>query len=221
MGLVAAVGTNEQPAAVVQPGEGAFDDPAVAAEAGAVFGLTSRDDRFDASLPDEATVFVVVVAAVGDDAVRSAPRPANTAAYRRHPIEQREQLGDVVAVAARKRPGQRDAAAVYEEMLLAAAAAPVDRAGTCLRAPFFACTWLESAIARDHSISPAACSSASSSSCSRCHTPASCQARNRRQHVIPQPKPSSRGRCSQPIPVCNTNKIPCNASRSSNGLRPG
>ena len=35
---------------------------------------------------------------------------------------------------------------------LAAASAPVDRAGTCLRAPLFACTWLESAIARDHSI---------------------------------------------------------------------
>jgi hypothetical protein len=50
-------------------------------------------------------------------------------------FEQREQL---------RCPGQWDAAAVYEEVLLAAAAAPVD----------FACTWLESAIARDHSISP-------------------------------------------------------------------
>src|SRR5215213_9264420 len=103
-------------------------------------------------------------------------------------------------------------------MLLAAAAAPVDRAGTRFGAPFFACTWLESAIARDHSISPAACNSASRSSCSRCQTPASCQTRNLRQHVIPQPKPSSCGRCSHPIPVCKTNKIPCNASRSSNGF---
>jgi hypothetical protein len=124
----------------VQPGEGSFDDPTVASEAGAVCGLASRDHRLDSSLPDEATVFVVVVAAVGDEAVGSSSRPADPPAHVRHPIEQREQLGDVVAVAARERPGQRDAAPVYEEMLLAAAAAPVDRAGACLRAPFFACT---------------------------------------------------------------------------------
>ena len=148
----------------MEPGEGAFDDPTLAAEPGAVFGFPSRDHRFDPALPDEAAVFVVVVAAVGDDAVWTPPRPADAAAHRWHPVEQREQLSDVVAVAAGQRPGQRQPATVYEEMLLAAAAAPVDRAGTRLRAPFFACTWLESAIARDHSISLAACSSASNSS---------------------------------------------------------
>jgi L-fuconate dehydratase len=58
----------------------------------------------------------------------------------RHAVEQREQLCDVVAVAAGERPGQGDAAAVYEEMLLATAPASVDRAGARLRAPFFACT---------------------------------------------------------------------------------
>src|SRR5205823_11823653 len=142
-------------------------------------------------------------------------------AYRRHPIEQPQQLRDVVAVAAGERPGERDPAPLYEQVVLAAAPAAVNRAGTRLRAPFFACRWLESATARDQSISPAACSSASSSACSRAHTPACCQLRNRRQAVIPQPKPSSCGRCSQPIPVCSTNKIPCNTRRSSNGLRPG
>lgn len=81
------VGAEEESAAVVEPGEGALDDPAVASEPGSVFGLASRDHRFDASLPDEATVLVVVVAAVGDDTVRSPPRPADTAADWRHPIE--------------------------------------------------------------------------------------------------------------------------------------
>jgi hypothetical protein len=138
--LVAAVGAKEESAAVVQPGEGAFHDPAVTAEAGAALGLTSRDHRLDAALQDEAAVLDVVVAAVGDDAVGSPSRPAGTAAYGRYSVEQREQLRDVVSVAARQRPGQRQPAAVYEEMLLAAAAAPVDGAGTRLRAPFFACT---------------------------------------------------------------------------------
>src|SRR5215207_7572383 len=221
MGLVAAVGAEEQPAAVVEPGEGAFDDPAVSAEAGAVYGLAPGDHRLDAALPEQPPVLVVVVAAVGDDAVGSPPWPSDATADRRYPIEQRQQLRDVVAVTAGQRPGQRQPAAIYEEMLFAPAAAPVDRAGTRLRTPFFACTWLESAIARDHSISPAACNSASNSSCSRCQTPAASHARSRRQQVIPQPKPSSCGKCSQPTPVCSTNKIPCNASRSSNGFRPG
>src|SRR4051812_18394242 len=186
-----------------------------------MLALASRDHWLDAALTDEPAVLVVVVAAVGDDAVGAFPRSADTAADRRHAVEQLEQLGDVVAIAARERPGERQSAAVYEEGLLAAAPAAIDGAGTRLRAPFFAWMWLESATARDHSISPEACNSASSNSCNRCQTPASCQARNLRQHVMPQPKPSSCGRCSQPIPVCKTNKIPCNASRSSNGLRPG
>jgi hypothetical protein len=140
VGFVAAVGAEEQPASVMQPGEGALDDPAVAAESGSMLGLASRDHRLGPPLPDDAAVLVVVVAAVGDHAVGPSPRSADTTAYRRHPVKQSEQLGDVVAVAAGERPGERQAAAVYEEVLLAAAAASVDRAGTRLRAPFFACT---------------------------------------------------------------------------------
>jgi len=47
--LVAAVVADEQPLEVVQPGEGALDDPAVAAEAGAVLGLAARDVGADAA----------------------------------------------------------------------------------------------------------------------------------------------------------------------------
>jgi hypothetical protein len=219
--LVAAIGTNEQAAAVVQPGEGALDDPAVATEPGAVLSLAASDDRLHAALPDEPAVLVVVVAAVGDQRPRSASRPPYPAADRRHTVEQLEQLGGVVAVATGERPGERDTAAVYKQVVLAAATASVGRAGTCLLAPFFACRWLESATARSHSSRSAACSSASSSSWSFSQTPACCQSRSLRQAVIPQPKPSSCGRCRQPIPVCNTNKMPCNTRRSSSGLRPG
>jgi hypothetical protein len=149
--VVAAVGADQEAAAVVEPGEAAFDDPTLAAEAGAVLGLAAGDDRLDATRPDEAAVLVVVVAAVSDQRLGPAPRPADPAPHGRHAVEQLEQLGDVVAVAAGERPGERDAAAVYEEMVLAAPAAAIDRAGTGFRAPFFACRWLESAIARSHS----------------------------------------------------------------------
>jgi hypothetical protein len=48
-------------------------------------------------------------------------------------------LRDVVAVGSCERPGERQAAAVYEDVVLAARTAPVDRAGADFRAPFFAC----------------------------------------------------------------------------------
>ncbi len=102
--------------------------------------LAPRDQRLDAALPYESPVLVVVVAAVGEQPLRSPPRSPDTPTHRRHQVDQSEQLRDVVAVAARECPGERDAAAVYEQVLLAATAAPVDRAGTRLRAPFFACT---------------------------------------------------------------------------------
>ena len=139
MDVVAAVGADEESAAVVQPGEGAFDDPAVTAEPGAVLGLAAGDDRFDAALPDEAAVLVVVVATVGEQRRGSASWPADAAADGRHSVEQLDQLGDVVAVAAGERPGQRQPAAVYEEVMLAAPAAAIDRVWTGFRAPFFAC----------------------------------------------------------------------------------
>ena len=118
MDVVAAVGADEEAAAVVEPGEGALDDPALTAKAGAMLGLAASDHWFDAALPDEATVLVMVVTAVGDQHLRSATRPADAATHRRHPVEQLEQLGDVVAVAAGERPGKRDPARVYEKVML-------------------------------------------------------------------------------------------------------
>jgi len=138
--VAAAFVADEQSLEVVQPGEGALDDPAVASEAGAVLGLPACDHGLDAALADETPVLVVVVAAVGEDAVGTPPWPAATATDRRHRVEQRDQLGDVVAVAARDREGERDPGRVDEEMLLRAGAASVDRARARFGAPFFACT---------------------------------------------------------------------------------
>jgi hypothetical protein len=100
--LVESIGAHEQSAPVVEPGEGAFDDPAVASEPGAVAGLAAGDDRFDPAASNEATVFVVVVAAISEEGVRSAAWPARPPANRRDAVEQLEQLGHVVAVRSRQ-----------------------------------------------------------------------------------------------------------------------
>ena len=138
MDVGSAVGADEESFDLVEPGEGAFDDPAVAAEPGAVFGLAAGDHRFDAALADEAAVLVVVVATVGEQGLWSSAWPADAAADGWYPVEEVEELADVVAVAAGQCPGKRDAVAVYEEVVLAACPAAIDGAGTRFRAPFFA-----------------------------------------------------------------------------------
>ena len=66
MDVGAAVVADEQAAALVEPGEAAFDDPALASKSGAVLGQAARDQRLDPTCTDEAAVLVVVVAAVGE-----------------------------------------------------------------------------------------------------------------------------------------------------------
>jgi hypothetical protein len=133
-----AVVADEQAAALVEPGEAALDDPAFAPQAGAVLGEAARDQRFDPAFTDEPPVLVVVVAAVAQEHGGPASGPARAAADGRHPVEQGRQHEGVVSVRARQQPGQRHAGGVGQEVVLAARAAPVDRARADLLAPFFA-----------------------------------------------------------------------------------
>jgi hypothetical protein len=49
VGFGSAVVADKQPFELVQPGEGALDDPAIAAQAGAVRGAATGDLGFDAA----------------------------------------------------------------------------------------------------------------------------------------------------------------------------
>lgn len=131
---------DEQALEVVEVGEGALDDPADAAEPRAVLGLAAGDLRADPAPPELAPVLVVVVAAVGGDPLGPASWPADLAAHGRYPLKQRDQLGDVVAVAAGHRPGERDPGRVYEKVMLGARSGSINRARARRGAPFFACT---------------------------------------------------------------------------------
>ena len=137
---VRAVGAHEQPALVVEVADRALDIPAVAAQPGAVLALTAGDQRLDPALPELPPVAVVVVATIGDQPRRPLSWATDAAAHRRDRIDERQQLGDVVAVRRRCRPREREAAAVRQEVVLDAAPATVDRARPKPRAPFFAGT---------------------------------------------------------------------------------
>ncbi len=140
MDVAAAVVADEQSFELVEPGEGALDDPAVAAKPGAVLGLATCDLRVDAAPTELAAAILVVVAAVGADAIGATAGPADLAPDRRHPVDERDQLGAVVAVAAGERPGERDPGGVDEEVVLGAVSGSINRARARLGAPFFACT---------------------------------------------------------------------------------
>jgi phosphatidylserine synthase len=73
-----------------------------------VLGLATSDQGLDPACAEEPAVLVVVVAAVSDDAGGAPARTTGQAGDGGHRLEQRDQLSDVVAVAAGERPGERD-----------------------------------------------------------------------------------------------------------------
>ena len=140
MGLLLAVGADEKAALVVQVADRAFDDVALGAEPGAVLAAAAGDRVSDAAGSQLTAVLVVVIATVGEHAIRPLARPAGTAAYGRDRIDERYQLRDVVAVGAGHTPGQEQAAGVGQDVVFDPRAAAVDRARPEPAAPFFACT---------------------------------------------------------------------------------
>lgn len=169
--VVADLPADPQAAEPVQEREGGFDDPAVDAQAGAVLGPAAGDDRADAQAAQVAAVGVVVVAAVG---VQRIGAPAGTPALaldRRNSVDQGHELGDVVAVPAGQRGGERDTVRFHDHVVLAARPAPVPGDGPVFAPPFIARRWEPLTAARVKSSRSAARNLVSSSSCRACHTP--------------------------------------------------
>jgi hypothetical protein len=66
MDVIADLPADPQAAEPVQVGKGTLHNPALGTESGAVLGAAPGDDRLHAEVPDEAAVFVVVVATVSE-----------------------------------------------------------------------------------------------------------------------------------------------------------
>lgn len=77
-----------------------------------------RDQRLDAAGPQLAAVLLVVIAAVGEQPLGALAWAPRLAADRTDGIDEREQLGDVVAMPAGQRDRERDAAAVGQQVVL-------------------------------------------------------------------------------------------------------
>ncbi len=114
--LIAGAQTTE----VVQVGEAALHDPPLATQARAVRDAPAGNQRLDAASPQKTTVLVVVVTAVGQQAIGLAAGPTTLAPDGAHVqrVQERHKLGDVVAVAAGECDRQGDARGVDQQVVL-------------------------------------------------------------------------------------------------------
>lgn len=204
----------------MQPRERTFDYPAVFAEAAAVLCSAFCNNRHDPAILQLLPVRVRVIPAI---CVGRRGTALGASGFSRHGwngINQRNQLGDVVAIGRSENGGQWNAIRIGEHVMLRAGLGAIRRVGASLGPPKTARTLALSAMARDQSMSSAPCNPLRSAWWMSCHTPASCQSRSRRQQVMPEPQAISRGRYSQGMPVFSTNRMPVSALRFSIGGRP-
>lgn len=129
-----------EPFELVQPSKGSLYHPTDLAEPRTVGHATSGDHRSDAALPQQAAVLVEVVAPVGIQVPRLTARSPSQPPDRRNRIEQRQELGDVVAVAAGEGDGERGSVPVNYQVVLGTRTGAVDRRGADVIPPLSART---------------------------------------------------------------------------------
>lgn len=109
---------DSQASEVVQPCEGALDDPPGLSKATAVRLTPTGDLRGDAGSVQWFAIFVVIVAAIGLHDDRLGQRPSPLATNGPDGLDEGQQLGNVVAVGAREDQRERDALRFGHEVVL-------------------------------------------------------------------------------------------------------
>lgn len=205
----------------MQPRQRPFDIPALFAQATAVCRTALGQYRRDAVCTQPLALGFGVVPTIPLDPRGAKAGATPRASYQRDSVDQSLQLCHIVDIGRRDLRGQRNALRIRYHVMLGARFGAIRRIGAGLGPPKTARTDELSTSARDQSILCSACRSESKTWCRSAHTPAVCQSRRRRQHVMPEPQPISGGKSSQAIPVLRTKRMPVKALRLSMGLRPG
>jgi hypothetical protein len=110
--------SDPQSAEVVKPREGSLHDPSFAAQTRSMVSATAGDHGLYATRPQLAAVLVVVIASVREHPLGASAWVSSPAAHRPDGVDQRQELGDVVAMSAREADRQRNAVRVGQEMVL-------------------------------------------------------------------------------------------------------
>ncbi len=157
----------------MKPADRSLNHPPLFPEAGALRAFGFCDLGLDLALAQLPVVAVRPIGTVGEQLLWSFARTTEFAAHRWDLVDERDQLGDVVAVGGGQRDRQRDSFAAGDQMVLGARSSAVGRAWARVEPPKSALICEESITARDQSISSALLSLAKSTPCNSCHTPAS------------------------------------------------
>ena len=203
--LVLDLAAGRDPALCLQPGVRALDRPAVAPLRVAGRELASlaapdlardlaggnripgaaalADPGLDLALAQGLLELARVVAAIGPQLPRLDPAGKQA-------VDQGQQVTPLVLVTGGEPDRKRRSASVYGQVVAASSAAPV-RARD-LRAPFFASTSEASTITRDQSSLSASASRSCRTTSASSSSPLADHSSNRRRHVSPLGKPSSR-----------------------------
>ena len=204
----------------MQPGDGAFDDPARPAQAAAVGTAALGELRGDPARLECVAMRLRIVAAIALDQLRFADRSPGTPLQRRHGVDQEEQLGHVVTMRGGQPRDERNPVRVGENMMLRPGLAAIGRVRSSFFPPRSARSDELSTTARARSIWPRRRNSVSSTVWRRFQTRARCQRTSRRQQVVPDPQPISRGSMFHGKPLRSTKRIPVSTARSGIGARP-
>jgi hypothetical protein len=100
-----------------------------------------------------AAVQIVVMVTVGDQPCRPVARAADAAGHVRDRVDEREQLGDIAVIRRRRGPGERDAVAVDQYVVLYTSTAAIDRTRPETRTAVLGLQWPRRV--RDHRLPPA------------------------------------------------------------------
>ncbi len=204
----------------VKPGDRALDGPARAAEPAPVPVIAARQDGRDAALCQFGAMSLRIVAAVAVEGAGFATGRPGPSADRRHRIDEGQQLADVVAIGRGQPRDERNPLAVGKNVMFRPGFAATGRVRSSLFPPRRARSEALSTTARARSSSPRRRNSASKTRGNRFQTPARGHRTRRRQHVLPDPQPISRGNMFHGMPLRRTNKMPVSTARSGIGFRP-
>lgn len=127
MDVVAGLPANPQAAKPVHVGACTLHGPMLGTQSRAVPGAASNNHRFHTEGADEAAVLAVVVTTITEHEARATPGPAAPPPHWWNGSQQRNELHDVAAIAAGQADGERDAAGVSDQVVLAARPVPVIR----------------------------------------------------------------------------------------------
>lgn len=205
---------HDQAPEATQPGQGAFDHPTVAAQLLARVNPASRQAWDDVARPTGSPTKRMVVSLVAVEFVRTTPGMTRLAAHRWDRIQHVGQQQAIIAVGRREPYRQGNSVGLDHNMALRSRLATIRWIRPGRFAPLLAAMLAESSDARAQSNLSAPCKRVSNSWWRRSQTPACCQSRSRRQHVIPLPQPSSWGNISHGMPLFKTKMIPVSAARS-------